>query len=153
MSDLRNPLLARLLDLWRERAASGPLPLSESFTPEDLAPWYGNLVVMDVAPGSEFVYAFYDRGFAKTFDVNMAGRSIDRLPAAQRDVLQTEYQEVVRTRAPRWRLYTADFGGGEMQSWERLVLPLSTGDDRVTKLLVSAYRLDQAEDGSGAVTG
>jgi hypothetical protein len=39
------------------------------------------------------------------------------------------------------RVYTADFGG-DVQTWERLVLPLFDGEGEVEKLMVCAFMLN-----------
>jgi len=142
---LEHPKLRRLLDFWRDHCDGLDLPLSDMLDPSDLRSWIGNLLVMDADDSGTFIYSYYGGSFAKAFHTDMVGKSIDLLPAQQRDMLHEEYDRVRRNRQPEVRRYTGDFDG-VMQTWERLVLPLSTTGEAVDKILVAAYRLDEEED-------
>jgi hypothetical protein len=138
---LQHPKLQSLHDYWMAQHAGTPVPVSDVVDPDDLKPWLGNLLVMDVVEGDNFIYSYYGKSFADAFQADMMGRSIELLPEAQRTVLQAEYDRVRRDRVPATRVYTADFDG-QPATWERLVLPLSSDGEIVDKLLVAAYRLE-----------
>ena len=139
-TDLTHGDLRALLSYWQGLGGDSGLPLSESVDPAELRRWLGHLVVIDVEADGTFVYAYYGEGFEIAFGQNQIGRSIDDLPAPQRHLLRTEYERVRDQAAPVARRYTADFEG-QVQTWERLVLPLSGDGETVEKLLVAAYRL------------
>ena len=138
---LRHPKLQRLYDYWSGRRADSTVPLVDRLEPSDMREWIGNLLVMDVVEGDNFVYSYYGRSFEQAFGIDMVGKSIELLPAGQRDLLQAEYDRVRQAAEPTARTYTADFGGRQA-TWERLVLPLSTDGAAVDKLLVAAYELE-----------
>jgi hypothetical protein len=138
---LRHPKLLSLYALWLEQCLDGPVPLATMLDPVPLRPWISNLLVMDVVSNDSIVYSYYGRNFADAFGDKL-GLSIDNLPEDQADILRQEYDRVRTKRRPVARVYSADFDG-ERQSWERLVLPLSDDGESVTKLLVSAYKLDR----------
>lgn len=138
---LRQPQLKDLYQFWLSLCEGETLPVAADLDPADLRPWIDNLVVLDVSiDGNAFTYAYYGRSFSNAFNADKIGKSIDDLPGAQADMLKAEYDRVVRERLPTTRVYTADFDG-EMQTWERLVLPLFDGEGEVEKLLVCAYQL------------
>jgi hypothetical protein len=139
---LKHPKLQALLALWNERVADGPssVPVPDQIDPMDMRPWIGNLVIMDVIEGDNFIYAYYGTQFASAFGKDMLGKSVDLLPDEQRTLIQKEYETVRRNRLPLTRTYTASFEG-KLETWERLVLPLSADGETVDKLMVAAYRL------------
>ena len=137
--DLHHAELVALFEFWRGRNPDHPA-LAGAIDPAELRRWIGNLVVMDVIEGDNFVYAYYGESFAQAFGESMVGKSIELLPPEQRALLQQEYERASKERLPVARRYTAEFEGGRA-TWERLVLPLSTDGKTVDKLLVAAYRL------------
>jgi hypothetical protein len=140
MLDPRHPDLRKLHAFWLGYCGDGTVALASEIDPGDLRPWIGNLVIMDVIEGDNFVYSYYGDAFEKAFGETMVGKSIELLPADQRALLQGEYDAVRRERLPKLRRYTADFGG-RTATWERLVLPLTSDGTAVDKLMVAAYQL------------
>ncbi|MBE1236994.1 PAS domain-containing protein [Phaeovibrio sulfidiphilus] len=137
---LRTPDLKRLYEKWRELCHSGAIPMAVDVDPADLRPWLKNLAVIKVTPDGQYVYGYYSAGYAEIFDGDKVGKSIDSLPAAQRNILLQEYETVRQEQTPVSRTYTALFDGEE-QTWERLVLPFLSHGGEVEKLLVAAYRV------------
>lgn len=138
---LRQPQLKELYQFWLGLCQGENLPMAGDLDPSSLRPWLDNLVLLDVSmDGGNFVYAYYGRSFSNAFQADTVGKSIDDLPSSQADILKAEYDRVVKERIPVARVYTADFNG-EVQTWERLVLPLFDARGEVEKLLVAAYIL------------
>jgi len=154
--DLREPRLRSLFEYWDRKRGSRPMPSRADLDPLEMGPWLGNLLMIDVGEDGSFVYRLYGTKFVESFGVEMTGRPLDELPPEQRDRLRADYETVRETCQPRGRLYTSVFelphpgrpvsapGARDQQvvTWERLVLPLSDGGERVAILLVGAYRLD-----------
>lgn len=139
---LRHPQLKDLYQFWLGLCDGEQLPVAADLDPAELRPWIDNLVVLDVAvDGTDFTYAYYGRSFSNAFHADTVGKSIESLPSEQATILKNEYDRVIKERIPAARVYTADFGG-DVQTWERLVLPLFDGRGDVEKLLVCAYRLN-----------
>ena len=139
--DIVHPKLAELFAYWREQAGAAAMPIADELDVSALNRWIGNLVVIDVPEPGRFVYAYYGERLEEAFRTQMVGRTPDELPEAQRAALQQEYEAVRSAAGAIARRYTADFDG-RLETWERLVLPLSAGDDQVVKILVAAYRID-----------
>lgn len=137
---LEHPELRRLYVFWCEQGTGGGVPLSSAMEPADLRDWLGHLLVMDVVASDEFAYAYYGRELAEAFGISRLGQTLEQLPPNQRAILRAEYDQVRGRRQPLARIYTADFDG-HTQTWERLVLPLSSDGETVDKLLVAAYEL------------
>lgn len=138
---LRNPQLKGLYQFWLSLCQGENLPMAGDLDPSALRPWLDNLVLLDVSrDGGDFVYAYYGRSFSNAFQADTVGKSIGDLPSSQAEILKAEYDRVVQERIPVARVYTADFDG-EVQTWERLVLPLFDDRGEVEKLLVAAFIL------------
>lgn len=75
------------------------------------------------------------------FGEEITGRFLDELDLAKRnDEIAADYQKVIATRAPvcsRWRFIKADL---RPQSYERLLLPLSSDGATVDMILGGAAR-------------
>jgi diguanylate cyclase (GGDEF)-like protein len=99
-----------------------------------------HLLVIDT-DGAQIRYRHYGRAFIEQFGVDLTGRTIDLLsaeilPVEQRGMLEFEYAVAIRNQRPLWRSYTASFGGGRTETWQRLVVPAGDG-----RLVAAAYRV------------
>ncbi len=137
---LRHLDLRSLCAFWLKQCPEGGLPLATDMEPSDLRRWLPNLLIMHVHHDGSFSYSYYGRSLARAFGETRLGQTLDDLPESARDVLRQEYELVCRQRSPIHRTYTATFDG-ERQTWERLVLPLSSDGQTIDKLLVAAYEL------------
>jgi hypothetical protein len=141
---LHHPSLLSLHEYWLSQCAGGIPPSAADLKPAELRPWIGNLLIMDVTRGDDFIYSYYGQTFADAFGEDRVGQSIASLPEAQRRLLQTEYEQVRLEGRPLARLYTAVFDGVPA-TWERLVLPLSSDGAGVDKLMVAAYEIGPSQ--------
>lgn len=152
---LELPILRTLYDYWAGKRLGRAMPDRADIDPIEMKPWLGNLMLVELAPGDDYIYRLYGSTFVNQFKVDMTGQSIDKLPAGQAALLRSEYDAVVKARKPMSRRYTATFDYTSRdkrsqwqveRSWERLVLPLSGGEDAVKMLLVGAYPLESAQE-------
>ncbi len=149
-ADISHEGLSKLYDLWVEAANGDGLPDRRNFGPEILKPWLGNLVLIDVSETGKYRYRLYGSNFVFRFGVEMTNRTVDDLPPEQAKMIRMEYDAVVASKQPLVRRYTGGcdivdihrrLDSQRVETWERLVLPLSNGGDRVAMLLVAAYQL------------
>ncbi|HLN23053.1 MAG TPA: GGDEF domain-containing protein [Patescibacteria group bacterium] len=141
---------ARLVDLlacWSAAVASSA-EIDEPLEP--FSHHADNLLIIDT-DGALSRYRHYGRAFVAHFGADLTGRIIDMLPteilpADRRGMLAFEYTFARQVQRPLWRSYTARFGNGEMQTWQRLVLPAGGG-----RLVVGAYRDIETNDNADGV--
>lgn len=138
--NLRHNRLAELYAYWDKCRAGKLLPPQSAMNAVGLAPWRENLAIVQVRTGRNFTYRFYGVGFKQAFGVDMAGLDVSTLPEDQAAILRHEYRTVAQSRKPHWRTYTAWFGE-ELQTWERLALPLADQSGAVGLILICAYRV------------
>ena len=164
MSDsLRPPLtdsrLGALFAYWDSKRDGKPMPRRSDIDPVEMRQWLGNLLLIDVTAEGKFVYRLYGTRFVDNFGRDMTGRSVDDLPPEQQERVRGDYEAVCASRLPKARLYTASFDvqqrgplkrpEPQVVTWERLVMPLSDGAERVEMLLVAAYPLPDLRPSSG----
>jgi hypothetical protein len=138
--NLRHNRLAELYAYWDSRRKGRALPRQDSVDAIGLASWRENLAIVQVREQKNFTYRFYGVAFKDAFGVNMAGLDVMTLPPEQASLLRQEYRTVVETRKPHWRSYTAWFEE-QMQTWERVSLPLAGRNNNVSMILVCAYQV------------
>ncbi len=147
---LKDPRLIALYGYWLGKCAGRLMPARADLLPEEMKPWLGNLMLIDVTPDGDYVYRLYGTRFVEQFGVEMTGKTIKVLASAQADAIRSEYDMVRRARAPHARSYTASFDvflHGPIdkvelvRTWERLVLPLARAQENVVEmLLIGAYQ-------------
>lgn len=138
---VHHPELIALYQVWVGQCRNDTLPAAADLTPVSLRRWLENLVVVDLLPNGGVRYAYYGDNLAAAFGTDMVGQTIDHLPEEQRRLLTAEYESMRVKRLPTSRQYTAEFDG-QVQTWERIVLPFFDGLGNVEKVLVAAYQLD-----------
>ena len=148
---IAEPRLAALHQYWTRKCGARAMPRRADLDPLEMGAWLGNLLLIDVTGAGDFVYRLYGTKFVDSFGVDMTGHRVDELPPEQQERVRSDYEAVSESRAPRVRLYTADFESpssshkpaapSQVVTWERLVLPLSEDGARVTMMLVGAYPL------------
>lgn len=161
--ELTDPRLAALFAYWDGKRAGRAMPTRADIDPIEMQAWLGNLLLIDVTDDGRFVYRLYGTKFVDSFGLDMTGRSVDELPAEQRERVRSDYEAVRASGQPRARLYTALFETSsrglrqpgadaarapQVVTWERLVLPL--GAPSVAMLLVGAYPLADLRPSTGA---
>lgn len=147
---VNNPKLQTLLRYWENKRDGDKLPSRRSIDPLEMAEWLGNIVLIDVTPEGDYRYRLYGSEFVVEFGKEMTGQSIRDLPSQQQEIIAAEYNLACQTKLPRARLYTAEFETGALlnrhdgtrrETWERLVLPMSSDGETVDMLLVAAYEM------------
>ena len=71
-SDITNELVRRFCDLWDSRSSDGGIPTRAQFSLEELKPWFGSILFMDVVDfGADFRHRLIG-----TRIVEMVGRDL-----------------------------------------------------------------------------
>ena len=148
--DFKDARLSQLYDLWTGKCGVRPLPDRTDFPPEVLKPWLGNLALIEVGEQGQYRYRLYGSNFVFRFGVEMTKRSVDDLPPEQSAAIRRDYDAVVAEAKPLARVYTSGFDiidinrrldSQRVETWERLVLPLTNGGSEVRLLMVAAFEL------------
>lgn len=141
------PQLRSLSELWLAKCHSGQLPARADFADEDLRPWFGNLLLVDVVDGPQrFRFRLMGTSLVDAAHRELTGKFFTEadISGYEPDVLE-DYAEVVRSRAPvcKTRRYNP-VPGTFMDHWriyERLLLPLANDGRNIDKILGCSYPL------------
>lgn len=146
IANVMDPRLIDLLQQWR-----GLTPFGDSINGilAGLTAHQDHLLIVD-SEGSSNRYVHYGKAFVAHFGIDLTNQVIDALPndilpLDRRGMLAFEYRSARRLGRPLWRSYTANFADGQLQTWQRLVLP--AGED---KLIVGAYPVGLFVEGEAA---
>jgi hypothetical protein len=144
IKDVLHPTLLGLYEAWEARRVGAALPTWAAITEADLKRWYDNLVVIEVVDevggGDAYVYRHYGAKFVELFGKDLTGFTLDGLPEDQKALITFEYEYARSRRRPTWRVYSGDFDG-EIITWQRLILPVSSDGETIDLLLVGAYQV------------
>ncbi|MGH6892215.1 MAG: PAS domain-containing protein [Dongiaceae bacterium] len=141
--------LRLLAELWTSKRRDDVLPSRADFSDQDLRPWFGHLLMVDVVEGPHrFRFRLMGTSLVDAASRELTGKFFDEadITGYEPDVLE-DYAEVVRTRAPfcKTRHYNPT-PGTFMDHWkvyERLLLPLATDGGTIDRVLGCSYPLAQ----------
>jgi hypothetical protein len=151
MPVITTPQLRTLVELWAHRRRGNAFPSRADFSDEDLRPWFGNLLMVDVVDGPHrFRFRLMGTSLVEAACRELTGKFFDEadIRGYEPDVLD-DYAEVVRNRAPVCKTRQYDpVPGTFMDQWrlyERLLLPLATDGQTIDRILGCSYPLADRE--------
>ena len=122
--------------LWHEKAANRRLPARADFSIDDLRPWMGRLILVDILPDGNLFYRVHGTTLAEQFGQELTGKYLTDMTDIQlRESIRSEYALVVARRAPMVFRRRRDYGDRGSYDTERIVLPLSHGGNTVDQAL------------------
>lgn len=72
-----HPLVQGFADLWTAKRGQRPLPYRSDFPIEELAPWFGHVIIMDVIDdGLDFRYRLIGTGITEFLDRDYSGKRV-----------------------------------------------------------------------------
>jgi hypothetical protein len=144
---IKFPQLRSLSELWQTKCNGDFLPSRADFADDDLRPWFGNLLLVDVVNDEHrFRFRLMGTSLVDAASRELTGKFFDEadISGYEPDVLE-DYAEVLSTRVPvcKTRRYNP-VPGTFMDHWriyERLLLPLANDGRTVDKILGCSYPL------------
>jgi hypothetical protein len=147
MPVITTPQLRSLLELWMAKRGGGALPSRTDFSDDDLRPWFGNLLMVEVVDGPhKFRFRLMGTSLVDAACRELTGKFFDEadITGYEPDVLE-DYTEVLRTREPLCKTRRYDPTPGTfMEHWrvyERILLPLASDGETVDRILGGSYPL------------
>ena len=126
------------------------MPARDDFDVFELRAWLGCFHLVDVVDsGRDFLYRIYGADLAITFGIDLTGKGLDAAPAAARESVRRAYAAVCASGEPLLVEDDPVLRSG-MERVETSILPLSSNDRTVDRLLIGAARVErEGEIGSG----
>lgn len=145
--------LRDLLAYWRQRCSGDwPMPRS-SLDPVELGQFLPHLMFLEVpADGSEIRFRLAGQEIEDRYGHSLRGRALsETFPLVRRKDTSHQWAEIVADARPKYRRGPMAFPHDRVFEAERLLLPLSTGDRRVSHILGGVYYLPLGPDAFQAV--
>jgi hypothetical protein len=125
--------------LWHQKATSDRLPARADFSVEDLRPWLGRLILVDVLPDGDLFYRVHGTKLAEMLGQELTGKRLSDLqPPEFRVLIRAEYDELIASRRPLVVRRRRSYGDRGSYIVERILLPLSKIGSTVDQVLTLA---------------
>jgi hypothetical protein len=125
--------------LWHRCHQTGQLPKRADFSIEDLRPWLGRLILVDVlydSDGLDLFYRVHGTTLAEMLGQELTGKRLSDLqPPELRALIRGEYVKVVAARVPMVVRRRRSYGDRGTYLIERTLLPLSRDGTDVDQVL------------------
>jgi hypothetical protein len=122
--------------LWLSKQMSNQLPSRKAFSIDDLRPWLGRLILVDVETDGTIRYRVHGTMCAEKLGQELTGKTVDEIRNEKlRELIREDYTAVIASRVPTIIRRRRDYGEKGSHELERLLLPLSTGGERVDQIL------------------
>lgn len=135
--------------LWHEKSQNRRMPPRAAFTIDDLRPWLGHLILVDVLPdGDEFdvFYRVHGTKLVEALRQELTGKRLSDLqPPDLRKLIRADYQQVVTKRRPTVVRRYRSYGDRGTFLVERVLLPLSRNGRDVDQVLSFAGLVPDSE--------
>ena len=133
--------LARLVKYCDALAAGRPMPRREDFRPTDVRWMIGKMYMIDVLDdGADYCFRLFGNFWQTIYGVDLTGRRLSALEASGNlTALRPVYDAVAKTREPLFQPGKLVWPNQKSISYERLLLPFSNNDGRVSLILAAAH--------------
>jgi hypothetical protein len=122
--------------LWHSKKIGERLPVRGDFSIDDLRPWLGRLILADVEIDGTIRYRVHGTTCAEKLGQELTGKTVNEIRNEKlRELIRTDYADVIASRVPTIIRRRRDYGDKGTYELERLLLPLSTGGERVDQIL------------------
>jgi hypothetical protein len=139
--DVPDARLRALYGYWIAKCAGRPMPLRRDIDVLELAPWLGNLMLIEVLEGgAEFRYRVYGSTLAQYYGRDLTGKTTEGVPEEARKAVRREYRAVLADGRPVVILRDREVRHRTMRV-AKLVLPLSSDGAALDLLLVGSFPL------------
>jgi len=134
--------LLELFRLWQSKRADRIAPARADIPTEELLPWLGNIILLDVIDGGkDFRYRLFGSLIAREAGFDMTGKMLSEYPIKSRlPFLFQVHRELVRRACPA--LAEHNPGVPNVRRRRRLLLPFSSDGKTVDMTLSANYAIE-----------
>jgi hypothetical protein len=125
--------------LWHEKSTDGRVPARSDFSIDDLKPWLGRLILVDILPDGDIFYRVHGTELAEWLGQDLTGKTLSALnPPEFRALIRAEYADIVASRSPAVIRRRRHYEGRGSFVIERILLPLSRDGQTIDQVLTLA---------------
>ena len=142
---LQDPIVVRFYRYWDQKRGGRSAPARADLDPVEFPYALADLALAEVLATvpPRFKYRLVGENLVARDGYNMRGRFLDELPESEyRDRITQSWTAVVERRRPFHHIVSASFDG-RVRTYESLVLPLMTTEDRVDMVIGIQRYLDR----------
>ncbi|MBL8706790.1 MAG: PAS domain-containing protein [Rhodospirillales bacterium] len=134
--------LLALYRLWDSKRRGRTLPARADFEHAELAPWFGNLILLDVLEGGkDFHYRLFGVTLAEEAGFDMTGRKLTDYPITSNlPHFFSVFTEIIKRRSPA--LSEHDPAVPNVRRRRRLILPLGRNGETVDMMMTYNYAVE-----------
>jgi len=134
--------LLKLYRLWDSKRRGRVLPSRTDFDHAELAPWFGNLILLDVLEGGEdYRYRLFGVTLAEEAGFDMTGKKLSEYPIPRMlPYFYAVFREVIRRRTPAFSEHNPSVPN--VRRRRRLSLPLGKDGETVDMIMTVNYAVD-----------
>lgn len=137
-----DPMVAGFADLWHDKRGSAAVPDRADFAIEDLAPWFGHVIIMDMlGDGADFRYRMVGTAITGFLDRDYTGRTVmeSNYSGARAKVLDTFHRPVGEGRPVFRRGHVLWAVDKSWRAYESVHCPITSGDADVAMTIGVLY--------------
>jgi hypothetical protein len=144
-----DPRLLSLFQLWQSKRNGRLAPTRSDMRAEDLQPWLGNIILLDVIDGGkDFRYRLFGSVIAREAGFDMTGKMLSDYPIKSRAPFLFEvHRELVRRACPAISEHNPDVPN--VRRRRRLLLPFSSDGKSVDMTLSANYAIEVVRQPNG----
>ncbi len=134
--------LLGLFRLWNKKRGDRVLPARADLRPEELGPWLGNLIVLDVIDGGrDFRYRLFGTAIVMQAGFDMTGKFMSEYPIKQAlPFFFATHCEVVRRATPAFGEHNPRVA--TVRRRRRLILPFGEDGKTVDRTMTANYAIE-----------
>ena len=128
-----HPMVRRFSDMWGTKRRDGRLPSRSDFAVEELLPWFGHVIIMDVIDGAaDFRYRMIGTEITRFLNRDYTGQWVSQCRYGEgRDKVVDTFRRPVLARAPVFRSGRVIWGADKTwRSYDSVHCPLARDSDR-----------------------
>jgi hypothetical protein len=134
--------LLGLFRLWNAKRGARALPARHDLRPEELRPWFGNLIALDVIDGGrDFRYRLFGTAIVFQAGFDMTGKLLSEYPIKEiLPFFMATHREVVRRAAPAFGEHNPRVA--TVKRRRRLILPFGEDGRTVDRTMTANYAVE-----------
>jgi hypothetical protein len=134
--------LLGLFRLWNKKRGDRALPARADLRPEELGPWLGNLIVLDViGGGADFRYRLFGTAIVLQAGFDMTGKLLSEYPIKEAlPFFLATHREVVRRATPAFGEHNPRVA--HVRKRRRLILPFGEDGKTVDRTMTANYAIE-----------
>lgn len=141
LSDIASEIVLVFHELWQSKHRDGRIPARADFSVDELGPWMGNIMIVDVLDGgADFHHRLIGTNIVEAVGRDLTGRRVSRCDyTIGAEAMLARYRAAFAARGPTFRKGRIAWARGRAWiAFESMTAPLAEDGARIDKLITVA---------------